>query len=121
MLNCYIVFQLNNSAIKRLNDMFIKAGSLFSSLTRRSKVSGAINALLVRQAFDEVLEKECGDLPAEILEVTKAISYKSGILTVKTTRLAAAELSMRSGGLVKRVNEVLGRNVVKRLSFKKVL
>lgn len=98
--------------------MFIKAGSLFSSLTRRSKVSGAINALLVRQAFDEVLGKVCADLPAEILEATKAVSYKSGILTVKTTRLAAAELSMRSSGLIKRVNEVLGRRIVVRLRFK---
>lgn len=99
--------------------MFIKAGSLFSSLTRRSKVSGAINALLVRQAFEEVLRRECADLPVEILEKTKAVSFKSGVLTVKTSRLAAVELSMRSGGLIKGINEGLGKNVVRRLSFNK--
>lgn len=97
--------------------MFIKAGSLFSSLTRRSKVSGAINALLVRQAFDEVLKKECADLPEEILEKTKAISFKSGVLTVKTTRLTGVELSMRAGGLIKGMNEGLGKKVVIRLKF----
>lgn len=98
--------------------MFIRAGSLFSSLTRRSKVSGAINALLVRQAFDDVLKRECADLPAEILKKTKAVSFKSGVLTVETTRLMAAELSMRSGGLIRGVNEVLGKRIVVRLRLK---
>lgn len=100
--------------------MFIKAGTLFSSLTRRSKVSGAINALLVRQAFDEVLKEECADLPQEILEKTRATSFKSGVLTVKTTRLATVELSMRSGGLVKAMNEDLGKKAVTGLRFKSI-
>lgn len=98
--------------------MFIRAGSLFSSLTRRSKVSGAVNAILVRQAFDEVLRRECADLPVEILDKTKAVSFKSGVLTVKTTRLASAELSMRSDGLIKGVNEGVGKKVVKGLRFR---
>lgn len=98
--------------------MFVRAGSLFSSLTRRSKVSGAVNAILVRQAFDEVLKVECADLPAEVLEATKASSFKSGVLTIKTTRLAGVELSMRSGGLIRGVNELLGKRAVKGLRFK---
>ena len=98
--------------------MFIKAGSLFSSLSRRSKVSGAVNAILVRQAFDDVLKVECADLPAEILAATKAVSIKSGVLTVKTTRLAAVELSMRAGGLIKGINERLAKKAVKSLRFR---
>lgn len=98
--------------------MFVRAGSLFSSLTRRSKVSGAVNAILVRQAFDEVLKVECADLPVEVLGATKASSFKSGVLTVKTTRLAGVELSMRSGGLIRGVNGLLGKKAVKGLRFR---
>lgn len=98
--------------------MFIRAGSLFSSLTRRSKVAGAITAILVRQTFEEILHQQCADLPEEILVKTKAVSFKSGTLTISTPRLAAVELSMRAEGLIKGINEVLGKKAIKRLRFK---
>lgn len=98
--------------------MFVKAGSLFSALSRRSKISPVVNALLVRQAFSEVLPKVCKDLPKEALDSVKAVSFKEGVLVVKVQGLARAELLMRSGGLIKGVNEALGKRVVVKLRFK---
>ncbi len=98
--------------------MFTRVGVLLKTLPRRSRTPGVILALHVRSAFDDSLKKNCGDLPADVLKAVKAVSFKSGVIIVKTPTLVAAELQMRSGGLIKEINMVLGRRVVTRLRFR---
>lgn len=98
--------------------MFTPVGSLLKTLPRRSKIPGTIAALFVRRAFEQSLEKLCADLPGETLEKVHAVSFKSGILTVNAPHLAVVELSMRSGGLIRDINERLGRKVVVKIRFR---
>lgn len=75
-------------------------------------------AIFVRRAFGKSLEAVCGDLGGEIIKKVKPATFHHGILTVDCPNLLAAELSMRSGGIIKGVNGILGKAVVKRLRFR---
>ena len=87
-------------------------------MPRRSKTPDAVMALHVRQAFDDAIKKTCSDLPEKVLFDVHAKVFKNRTLTVGAPRLVAAELSMRSGGILHEVNAILGRKVVTRLSFR---
>lgn len=75
-------------------------------------------AIFVRKAFKESLVESCADLPTEAIAAVKASTFKNGVLTVVAPQLVSAELSMRSGGLLRVINKVLGRRVVLRLKFR---
>ena len=98
--------------------MFTPIGDLIKTLPRRSRTPNAIVALHVKRAFESSLKKVCGDFSKKNLNATKASVFKSGVLTITAPTLVCAELTMRSGGLIKAINETLGRDVVKRLRFK---
>lgn len=98
--------------------MFTPVGTLLKTLPRRSKMPEAIVALHVRRAFGDSLGKVCADLTGDVLESVKAATFKNGALTVKAPTLVATELSMRSGGLIREINKVLGRKIVERLRFR---
>jgi len=98
--------------------MFTPVGSLLKTLPRRSKISEAILAIYVRQAFSESLSEVCADLSDTILRGVRAVSFKNKILTVKSPHLVSVELQMRSGGLLRAINGVLGRKAVYRLRFR---
>ena len=98
--------------------MFTPIGSLLKTFPRRSKISDAMTAIYVRQVFEQVLGEVCADLSDSILGKVKPISFKNGVLTVKSPLLVSTELQMRSGGLIKVINESLGRKLVNRLRFR---
>ena len=98
--------------------MFTQLGSLIKTLPRRSKTPGSLVALHVRQAFTDCLKKSFSDLPIKTLEGIKASAFKNGTLSVIAPGLVGAELSMRSGGLIKDINTALGRRVVLKLKIK---
>ena len=75
-------------------------------------------ALFVRRAFSEVLREVCADLSDKVLGNVRAVSFKNGVLTIRSPLLVSTELSMRSGGLIRAVNKVIGRQVVSRLRFR---
>ena len=77
-------------------------------------------AIYVRKAFEQVLPEVCADLSGSILTQVKAQSFKSGVLSVKAPSLLSIELQMRSGGLIRVINETLGRKLVNRLKFKNI-
>lgn len=97
--------------------MFTPVGDLLGRLPKRSKLSGAVNALLVMRAFGEVLVEVCGDLPKNRLSAVKAKSFKDGVLEVSCTGLIVSELSMRAGELIKVLNRRFGKKIVTRLKF----
>jgi hypothetical protein len=98
--------------------MFTPIGNLIKALPRRSKTPEAILALHVRQAFSAALNTVCGDLDQVFLKDVRASVFKNGILTVISPALLSAELSMRSGGLTREINRLLGRNIVLRIRYK---
>ena len=98
--------------------MFTPISSLLKTLPRRSKISQAMMAIYVRKAFEQALPEVCADLSDSILIQVKAQSFKSGVLSVKAPSLLSTELQMRSGGLLRAINESLGRKLVNRLRFK---
>ena len=75
-------------------------------------------ALFVRRAFSEVLPEVCADLSDKVLGNVRAVSFKNGVLTIRSPLLVSTELQMRSGGLIRAVNKVIGRQVVSRLRFR---
>ncbi len=96
--------------------MFTPISKLITA-PRNSKTSEILFTLSVRKAFGDVLGKEQG-LPEEIMESAKATSFKNGELTVKVQGLARTELLMRSGGLIKGINKLLGKRVVWKIKFR---
>lgn len=98
--------------------MFTPVGHLLKTLPRRSKTPEAIVALFVRKAFDESLSKVCSDLPAEVLQSVSPSTFKNGTLTVKSPSLTSVELQMRAGGLLKDINQTLGKRTVRSLRFR---
>ena len=98
--------------------MFTPIGTLLKTLPIRSKTPQAILALHARRAFGDSLLKICADLPSEVLKTIKATTFKNHVLTIVCPSLVSAELSMRSGGLIRDINETLGRKVVRSLRFR---
>lgn len=97
--------------------MFDSIGSLIGRLPRHSRISGAVLALSVRMAFEEVLFKVCADLPADRLKLVKATTFKDGVLTVECSGLLKSELSMRSREILNGMNKIIGKRVVLKLRF----
>lgn len=97
--------------------MFTPVGNLLSSFSKRSRVSTAVSALVVMQVFREVLAEVCSDLPKAKISEIKAKSFKEGQLEVLCTGLMTSELSMRSGELIRALNDKVGRRVVTRIKF----
>ena len=98
--------------------MFTPIGSLLKTFPRRSKISEAMMAIYVRRAFEQILPEVCADLSYQALSKVKPLSFKNGVLIVKLPLLASVELQMRSGGLIRAINETLGRKLVHRLRFR---
>lgn len=98
--------------------MFTPIGDLLKILPRRSKTSDAILALYVRREFQKALAAVCDDWPGEVKDKVQPVVFAHGKLVVRSPNLVAAELSMRSGSLMKTLNELLGKKIVTRISFR---
>ena len=98
--------------------MFTPIGTLIKNFPRRSKTPEAVLALQVRQAAKESLGEICRDLGSDILDSAKIKSFKNGILVIQAPSLLCAELQMRSEGLIKEINSVLGQKVVEKIRFR---
>jgi hypothetical protein len=114
---CLTINLYSDLTINQLR-VFTPVGDLIRTLPKRSKTPNAIVAIHVKRAFSDSLEKVCSDFSKENLGQIKASTFKNGTLTIVAPTLTCAELTMRSGGLIKAINEVLGRKVVMRLRFK---
>lgn len=101
-----------------LTEMFTRLGSILKTTPGRRRNSGPFLALQVRQAANEVLDKILTDYPEEFAKKVKVKIYKNGVLTISSPQLMSAELHMRSEGLKKDINGVLGKELVKDLRFK---
>lgn len=97
---------------------FKAVGSLIGSAGIRSKNSGAILALKVRQLAKETIERELFDFPGDLADSVKVKSFKNGVLTIGCPTIVAVELQMRSGGLRESINGALGKNFVRVLRFR---
>lgn len=97
---------------------FKPVGGLIGSAGIRSKNSGAIQALKVRQLAKDAISRELYDFPGDLANSVKVKSYKNGVLTIGCPPLVATELQMRSGGLKNAINKALGGNFVKGLRFR---
>ncbi len=100
--------------------MFKPIGSLIYKLPNKKSARAVISALMVRHIAKEVIDRELVDFPQVVLSAIKVKSFKGGVLIVTTTPTAAAELHMRSGGLIKDINKKAGRREVSRIKFKVV-
>lgn len=98
--------------------MFRPIGSLIREIPVRSKTPKAIIALQVRQAARESLRMVCGDLPKEVIDSIKVVSFKNTVLTLGASSLVSSELMTRSEGLINEINRVLGKKIVSRLRFR---
>lgn len=98
--------------------MFKSVGSLIKSLPLRSKTPQTILALQVRQVAGEVLKVTCADLPVEIVESIRVVSYKNGVLFMRAQSLVLSELQMRSEGLIKDINKAVGKQIISKIRFK---
>lgn len=97
--------------------MFKPIGSLIYKLPNKASARGAISALLVRHVAKEVIDRELVDFPKEVLSIIKVKSFKRGVLTVTTTPTLAAELHMRSSGLIRDINKKVGQRLLTRIHF----
>ena len=98
--------------------MFRPIGSLIREIPVRSKTPKAIIALQVRQAARESLRMVCGDLPKEVIDSIKVVSFKNTVLTLAASSLVSSELMTRSDGLINEINRALGKKIVSRLRFR---
>lgn len=84
---------------------------LLKKAYRSLDMDGTVDVMEVRNAYHKVV----GDL---ISRLTWSVRYDAGVLTVALSSAALRqELSYRKEGLVNRLNEVLGRSVVKTIKF----
>lgn len=102
--------------------MFIPVADLIKNLPKRSRIPEAFLAIHARKALEEAVKKQCADLPEEVLRdllaKAKFSTFKNRVLTMKVSTLLAAELQMRSGKLIREINEILGRRAVNKLRFR---
>jgi hypothetical protein len=98
--------------------MFKSLGSLIKEIPTRHRTPRAIIALQARQAAKESLKVVCGDLPKEVIDSVKALSFNNGVLTLAASPLVSSELMTRSDGLVEEINRALGKKIVSRLRFR---
>ena len=100
-----------------LAEMFKPVGSIIAN-RRFGKSSQVVLAIQVRRVAQDVIGKVCSDLPAEILATIKVKTYKNGVATIACPQMVAAELHMRSEGLKKGINKVLGGGIILDLRFR---
>ena len=98
--------------------MFRPIRSLIKEIPTRHKTPKAIIALQVRQAARESLRVICADLPKEVNDSIKVVSFKNSVLTLAASSLVCSELMTRSEGLIKEINRVLGKKIVSHLRFR---
>lgn len=98
--------------------MFARLGSILKTTPERRRNSGAFLALQVRQAAKGVLDHLLNDYPSEFAKKVKVKTYKNGVLVISSPQLMSIELHMRSEGLKKDINGVLGKELVKDLRFR---
>ena len=98
--------------------MFTPVGNLLDRLPKRSKLSGAVSALMIMRVFDEALVEVCTDLPKDKLSLVKAKTFKDGVLEVSCTGLMVSELSMRAGDLIRALNKRLARKVILKIRLR---
>ena len=98
--------------------MFKPIGILIKTVPARSKIPEALWALQVRQVAQGSIVRVCADWPDEIIKRVKIATFGAGVLTIKAPGLVAAELQMRSEGLIREINQVFGRKVVHRIRFR---
>ncbi len=80
--------------------------------------SGLYERLTLSQCVYEVLKHVFGDLSNQL----KILSFKNGVVWVGTPNpVFSQELSFMEQEIVRRVNEIIGEDVVKRVRFKEVL
>jgi len=75
-------------------------------------------ALQVRAAARKALANLCRDLDPQILESIRIASFDGKTLKITAPTLVCAELQMRSEGLIKEINSVLGQKVVEKIRFR---
>lgn len=97
--------------------MFKPVGSILAA-RRFGKSSGAILALSIKQVALEAISRELADLGDEILGTIAVKTYKNGTLTISCPQLVAAELYVRSGGLKRDINRVLGGEIIEKIVFR---
>jgi hypothetical protein len=98
--------------------MFKSVGSLIYKLPNKGGAREAISALLVRQVAKEAIDRELVDFGQEVLLTIKVKSFKKGVLTVSAAPMVAAELHMRSGGLIRDINKKVRGKVLRRILFR---
>lgn len=96
--------------------MFTPVGNLLNKLPRRSRLSGAMAAVFVFKAWNDALAQEA---PGVVKQGVKAKMFKNGTLTVVCPPIVGSELSMRARGLIRTINERLGKRAVLKLRFVK--
>src|SRR3989344_5539653 len=98
--------------------MFTRIGSILKTTPAGRRNSGSFLALQVRQAAKGILDKILNDYPEDFAKKVKVKTFKGGVLTVVAPQLMSAELHMRSSGLKKDINKVLGNKLVNGIRFK---
>lgn len=98
--------------------MFHPLSDLLKTLPTRSKTPDAIIALHVRQITSDVLVKNCSDLPKELIDSVRVLSFKNGVLSIRAPHLVGVELQMRAHGLIRDINRVIGKKAVFAMKFK---
>ena len=98
--------------------MFTRLGSILKTTPSRRRNSGPFLALQVRQAAKEILDRVLSNYPPEFAKKVKVKTYKRGVLTISSPQLMSAELHMRSEGLKKDINGVLGKELINGIRFK---
>ena len=99
-------------------EMFIRISSVLKTVPRRSKSGDSLLALQVRGAAKKILEGMCVDLGEDVAGSVKVKSFKNGVLNIVAPGLLSTELYMRSSGLKKEINRVLGEEIIGKIRFK---
>ena len=98
--------------------MFKPVGGMIGVRGRFGKSGDAVAAIQVRQVATKVINDELADLPKEVLGLIVVKTYKNGVLTIACPPMVSAELYMRSSGLIKGINGVLGKELVYEIRFR---
>lgn len=98
--------------------MFKSVGDLVKEIPSRTRASNAIVALQIRQIALDVIKKTMKSLPEEALGQIKVTTYKSGVLTIYAPPILLSELKMRSGGLIRDINSLFEKTLVRDLKLR---
>lgn len=96
----------------------LRIGALLKDVSARPRVSGPMQALVVRAAAKEAIRRTYHDIPEDVFKKVKPTTFKNGVLTVIAPRLLRVDLQMRAGGLINAINSAIGRKLVKDLRLR---